>query len=140
ELKVWQGTSDRRVFVGRGFDSNVATYYHDGNGRNRPGTLELTAAAKEQLGERAGELKAFLADLCAKWKSIVVTIGADGRAADDDTVSGARTGRTATGVGRLPAAVAGHGGRVARVVHDPAAGGQLQRPRSRVRDARLVAR
>jgi uncharacterized protein (TIGR02996 family) len=82
EIKVWDNGRERRVYVGRGYNATCATYYYTGNHRAKPGSLELSDAAREQLGDRVEEFKAFLAQLCRDWQQITVGITPDGNAAN----------------------------------------------------------
>lgn len=83
QVEVWNRSGEKRVYVGHGFNGNCATYWHTGSDRKKPGTLELTEAAKAKLGDRLPEFKAFLVSLCEAWNAITVRIAADGSAANE---------------------------------------------------------
>lgn len=83
EVKVWSGgDGEKRVFVGHGYNRNCLTYYHTGNGRHRPGSLEIGPRAEAAVGDRLEELKAYLAKLCGEWETLSVRIAEDGSAGE----------------------------------------------------------
>jgi len=80
EIQVWD-RGDRRAYLGHGFDANCVTYYHTGTRHHRPGSLVLSTAAAAHLGARTEELRAFLSDVCAEWKTLHIVLAEDGSAA-----------------------------------------------------------
>ncbi len=73
--EVWSG-SDKRVYIGHGFNRNFVTYYHDGDKRNRPGSLTIRdgGPGSDMADGDRENLKEFLASLCAKWKSVKIGV------------------------------------------------------------------
>lgn len=69
-LQVWNKT-DKRIYVNKSrLGANHVVYYHDGNGKTRPGTLELSA----KLEPQRAAIKQFCAELCQKWNHIRVDL------------------------------------------------------------------
>lgn len=71
-LQVWN-KSDKRIYVNKlngRLGANHVVYYHDGNGRTRPGTLVLS----EPLAPKREEILQFCQDLCSKWNTLRVDL------------------------------------------------------------------
>ena len=84
EVKVGEWSGTRRCYVGKGYGSTQATYYHTGDGHTRPGTLLLPPSLGAAIGDRLPEFKAWLASLCGQWKAITVRVDEGGTAGRDE--------------------------------------------------------
>lgn len=74
-LVVWSKDVDIRVYIGRGYGKDDLVYYHTGNARTKPGSVEASRLIRDQIGEKLdSEVIPFLANLCKKWKSLKVTV------------------------------------------------------------------
>jgi hypothetical protein len=78
-LQVWtKGVysttrKDKRIYVSAGKDhSDEVEYYHEGNAKQRPGSIKVLKKHKE----REPEIKAACEEICKKWENLKVEIPA----------------------------------------------------------------
>jgi hypothetical protein len=76
EVKIWKNDSTKevRVFFEFDYDSKIATYYHTGNGRTKPGTVEVFDKDYNKL---TGPIRDFAKELCETWNSMAFEVPAD---------------------------------------------------------------
>jgi hypothetical protein len=69
EMKVGTWSGCKRVYFGRGFGKNLATFHVTGDRRNSPGSLEKNNTFAD---EKVEPLREILADVAAKWAQLVI--------------------------------------------------------------------
>lgn len=79
ELKVWSKGADKRIYIGGGYNDNDVTYYHTGNHKEKPKTLQIgvsrdLALTKEEIADAKAALLPVLVSICDKWNAITIPI------------------------------------------------------------------
>jgi len=77
-VSIWSKAGDKRVYIQCGFDQKFCTYYHTGNARTAPGTIEIAEWAVRERAKALGieeaaaraEVKEFCESLCRGWESL----------------------------------------------------------------------
>lgn len=83
-LQVWN-KSDKRIYLGQGYNENMVVYYHTGNSRNKPRSIAIVLrpgnfskeeweAGKEKEVEQS--LLPVFDEICGKWNKVEFEIPA----------------------------------------------------------------